>query len=73
MCVCVCVCMCVSALLSLLSYPPLLAIARAVRMSRRGDERGKQTTSWHPVQKERMRQTWLRFGCSIVMDGWTDI
>ena len=25
------------------------------------------------VQKERMRQTWLRFGCSIVMDGWTDI
>ena len=25
------------------------------------------------VQKEQMRQTWARFGCSIVMDGWTDI
>ena len=25
------------------------------------------------VQKEDMRQTWARCGCSIVMDGWTDI
>lgn len=25
------------------------------------------------VQKETLRQTWVREGCSIVMDGWTDI
>jgi len=25
------------------------------------------------VQKEELRQTWVRLGCSIVMDGWTDI
>jgi hypothetical protein len=25
------------------------------------------------VQKEQMRQTWVRAGCSIVMDGWTNI
>jgi hypothetical protein len=25
------------------------------------------------VHKERMRQTWVREGCSIVMDGWIDI
>jgi hypothetical protein len=25
------------------------------------------------VLMEEMRQTWMRTGCSIVMDGWTDI
>ena len=25
------------------------------------------------MQKEVLRQTWVRFGCSIVMDGWIDI
>ena len=25
------------------------------------------------VQKEQMRETWARSGCSIVMDGWIDI
>ena len=25
------------------------------------------------VQKEEMRQTWQRFGCSIAMDRWTEI
>jgi hypothetical protein len=25
------------------------------------------------LHKEQMRQTWVREGCSIVMDGWTDI
>ena len=25
------------------------------------------------VQKEEMRATWVKSGCSIVMDGWTDI
>ena len=25
------------------------------------------------MHKEQMRQTWVREGCSIVMDGWTDI
>ena len=33
----------------------------------------KRQVSKINVQKEEMRQTWARFACSIVMDGWTDI